>query len=141
MADLWRCLSEEAKHEIEKIKLEKLNKVEEVNNLSDLLEETKVKLAKVNKELCEYNKEEAKWNNTAVLVSDHAILRYLQRVKGLDVIEVIEEMLQNDSVKAECNKYNHHRGLVDVKGQYFLAVEKGKVLTVLNPEYADKWIK
>lgn len=61
------------------------------------------------------------------LISDHAILRYLERVKGLDMATVCEEMLSEGRHKMIAAVPNCK---LPVGGGQFLVVVDGRIVTV-----------
>lgn len=70
------------------------------------------------------------------VVSDPAVLRYLERHKGIDVEALRIELraLARDAIPAkDCEHYVHPTGVIMVLG------EAGRIVTVLSPEQAAKW--
>lgn len=74
-----------------------------------------------------------------VNVTDHAVVRYLERVKGLDVHEVLNEMIPRETM----DLIDLARGSRDDKlsffscGRYTLVVRGNDVVTVLSPHMVE----
>lgn len=62
-------------------------------------------------------------------VSDHAVVRYLERVKGMDIASIRKEILP-DNVKQATIMGN---GYYPVNGTHKVRVKDGVVITVLTP--------
>ena len=75
----------------------------------------------------EYNKSE----KTSARVSDHAIIRYLERYKGIDIIATVNEILEHPDRKEADNGvittvYHETEGTPDIKTQLKLIKFKNK---------------
>lgn len=64
-------------------------------------------------------------------VSDHAIVRYLERVKGMDIKALKKEIL-SDGLATKVRQLGD--GYYPVKGKYKIRVKDGVVVTVLKPQ-------
>lgn len=64
-----------------------------------------------------------------LVVSDHAVVRYLERVMGIDV-EAVRARIVDHSVAAAAREFT--RVCVAVDGSHRVIVESGKVVTVLR---------
>jgi hypothetical protein len=70
------------------------------------------------------------------IVTDHALLRYLERHKGIDVTALRDELRALADAAEPAKDMEHHwhpSGVIMVIG------EEGQVITVLSPEQAEKW--
>jgi len=67
-------------------------------------------------------------------VSDHAIVRYLERVKGLDIDAIRKELLPDDVRQATLMG----NGYYPVNGTHKVRVKDGVVITVLTPRMKIK---
>jgi recombination DNA repair RAD52 pathway protein len=68
-------------------------------------------------------------------VSDHAIVRYLERVKGLD-IEAIKKEILPDALSRAAKKMGN--GFYPVNGTHKVRIKNQVVITVLNPKMKIK---
>lgn len=72
-------------------------------------------------------------------ISEHAIIRYLQRVKGLDIDQVLKEMIPEDILETVqlCNGFNGHprnsRGYHFSCSSHAVVINDQLVITVLSP--------
>jgi len=64
-------------------------------------------------------------------ISDHAIVRYLERVKGLDIDEIRKEILP-DYVRAKTKAMGN--GYYPVNGTHKIRVKNDMVITVFTPK-------
>ena len=70
------------------------------------------------------------------IVTDHALLRYLERHKGIDLDAIRDEIrgLADEALAFKDGEhYRHPNGVVMVLGN------KGKVVTILSPEQSEKF--
>jgi predicted nuclease with TOPRIM domain len=82
--------------------------------------------------------ERVKKTSDKVVVSEHAILRYLERVEGLDIEDVKRKMVSNS---AEKQIKNLGSGIFPVGASHKLRVRKGYVVTVLTEDIHPKSVK
>lgn len=71
-----------------------------------------------------------------MIITNHALLRYMERHKGIDVNALRNElrMIADASEPAKDGEHHWHpSGVILVMG------EAGQVITVLSPEQAEKW--
>ena len=73
-----------------------------------------------------------------VIVSEHAILRYLERVEGLDIESIKRKMVSNS---AERQIKNLGSGIFPVGASHKLRVRKGYVVTVLTEDIHPESVK
>lgn len=64
-------------------------------------------------------------------ISDHAVVRYLERVKGMDIAAIKKEILPDD-VAAKTKIGGN--GYYPVNGQHKVRVKNGTVITVFSPK-------
>lgn len=70
------------------------------------------------------------------LVTDHALIRYLQRHKGIDVDAMRDELraLADGAAPAKDGEHFWHpSGVIMIIGN------EGQIVTVLSPEQSEKW--
>lgn len=70
------------------------------------------------------------------IVSDHAVVRFLERVKGVDLEAVrnILRRLADEAVPEKKGDHYWHSG----EGIMLLIGERGQIITILSPEQAQK---
>jgi hypothetical protein len=70
-------------------------------------------------------------------VSDHAVLRYLERAKGIDILGIRSEMraMADAAIPAKDRETHWH----PETGLVFIIGESGQVITVLSPEQSEKY--
>ena len=66
-------------------------------------------------------------------ITDHAVIRYLERVKGIDINMIKSEMIDKRTIEA-INKLNCKKTFHIVKKDCVLKIIDKKVVTVLNKE-------
>lgn len=71
-------------------------------------------------------------------ISDHAIVRYLERVKGLDIEAIRKEILPEIAIKAVTLWGN---GYYPIGGTHQIRVKNGSVITVLAKDMKIKQIR
>lgn len=71
-------------------------------------------------------------------VTDHAIVRYLERHKGMDV-EAIRDELRQIATEAEPSKDGEHYWH-EARGVFIVLNTLGAIVTVLSREQAEKWV-
>jgi protein-disulfide isomerase-like protein with CxxC motif len=69
-------------------------------------------------------------------VTDHALIRYLERHKGIDVNACRDEMrsLADQAVPSKDGEHHWH-----ASGVILIIGEEGQIITVLSPEQVEKW--
>lgn len=86
------------------------------------------------KEMTELSKEIATLKALEVKVTDHAVVRYLQRVKGVDIDEIVDELLINDDHLEKLCKIRDDDIVQMNGGSYKVALRGGILKTVMTPE-------
>lgn len=69
-------------------------------------------------------------------VTDHALLRYMGRHKGIDVEAMRDELRQMAEAATPAKDGEHHW---HNSGVLMAIGSKGQVITVLSPEHVKKW--
>ena len=69
-------------------------------------------------------------------MTDHAIVRYLERQKGVDVEAIRNEIrkIADESTPVSDGEHHWHES-----GAMLVIAESGRVVTVLSPEQVEKW--
>lgn len=111
-------------------KLKNLTKERETHK--QLANETQKKLSKINQEMQSINDEIWKLKNKKedIIVTEHAIIRYIQNIMGIDMDELAKKILP-DEVKQRAlamgdGKYTHN--------EVTLVVKDGAIVTVYEKE-------
>ena len=71
------------------------------------------------------------------MVTDHAVLRYLERHRGIDIEAVRNELrrIANEALQAKDSEHHWH----EESGVLLIIGDEGQVITVLAPEHVEKW--
>lgn len=94
------------------------------------------RLAAVRREKARITKQRIEAGEEVRLVNDHALIRYLERHKGIDVEAIRDEMrrLADESVPAKDGEHHWHpSGVIMIIGEF------GQIITVLSPDQVKKW--
>jgi hypothetical protein len=78
--------------------------------------------------------------NDSIIITEHAILRYLERVKGLDISEIKKEIVDNKlfrKIKALGSGY-YPQISQENNIQFRVRVKENAVVTILTKEHVDK---
>jgi hypothetical protein len=106
-------------------------------DLSALENALSARLAQVRRRRAELKKSRIEAGEVERDVTDHAVIRYLERVAGFDV-EAIREKLRVFASEAKVSKdgdhYWHPSGVILILG------EDGQVVTVLSGDQIEKWV-
>ncbi len=117
--------------QLNKLKLTETSLTDEVNNLLEQKKELDRLYADKKKELERVKDEIKKLSDSlpkSVTISDHAMLRYLERVKNVNLQEIEKEIL-TDSIIQSITQLNTCRLIT--KAGYKLVVKNRNVITVL----------
>lgn len=117
--------------QLNKLKLAETSLTDEVNNLLEQKKELDRLYADKKKELERIKDEIKKLSDSlpkSVTISDHAMLRYLERVKNVNLQEIEKEIL-TDSIIQSITQLNTCRLIT--KAGYKLVVKNRNVITVL----------
>jgi hypothetical protein len=76
-------------------------------------------------------------NSTKLKVSEHSLLRYLERVKGLDLKAVEQEML-NDQRLIQATSVLGGNGTFPFDGKYQYVIRNNVIVTVKDPNNNSK---
>ncbi len=117
--------------QLNKLKLAETSLIDEVNNLLEQKKELDRLYADRKKELERVKDEIKKLSDSlpkSVTISDHAMLRYLERVKNVNLQEIEKEIL-TDSIIQSITQLNTCRLIT--KAGYKLVVKNRNVITVL----------
>lgn len=121
-------------------------KADKLKQLKTRSEELAIELEIVKKRLSEAGKEyqeklnrkksvdaaiESLEQEDVVTISDHAILRYLERVEGID-IETIREKLLTSSAIDIYHKLDNNNGTYPSGDGYSLVIRNNNIITVTN---------
>jgi len=70
-------------------------------------------------------------------VTDHAVIRYLERVKGVDIEAIRAELRQiaSEAVQAKDGEHHWHAET----GTILILEADGRIVTILSREQAEKW--
>lgn len=71
-------------------------------------------------------------------ITDHALIRYLERVKGIDINMIKNEMLDKRTLE-KINMLNNKKPFHVRKEDCILRVVNGKVVTVLNKKGVNEY--
>lgn len=96
----------------------------------------KHRLGEINQRREQLRKDRGELGLTHRPVRDHALLRYLERHKGIDVEAIRRELadLADEAVPARDGEHHWHPS-----GVLLIIAENGAVVTVLSPEQTVKW--
>lgn len=109
---------------------------DELNELSALERILTARLASIKRGKDRLRRKKVEQGLALRRVSDHAVLRYLERYKGFDVEAVREELRQlaDESEPARDGEHHWHpSGVIMVIG------DTGQIVTVLSAEQSEKW--
>lgn len=98
-----------------------------LKHLQVLVNSTKADIAQKQKELSGYEKEIKQLKAKKIIVSEHSMLRYLQRVYKLDLKKIEDEIL-NESVKTAVQNFGDGKYTV---GEFTVRVKNNILLTVV----------
>lgn len=109
---------------------------DEIADLSAELSKASGRVSAMRREIRRLRAIKADRGNAERLVNDHALLRFMQRHKGIDVDAFRAELRRIAGESEPFGDGEHHRhpsGVVMVLG------DEGQVITVLSPEQSAKW--
>lgn len=94
------------------------------------------KLANVRRVKDKLKREQAERSPELRMVSDHALLRYMERHKNIDVNALRDELrtLAAEAIPAKDGEHHWHES-----GVILIIGEAGQIITVLSAEQAEKW--
>lgn len=110
--------------------------IDEIADLAALESLYGGKLASVRRRRDELRRERVDTGEGQRLVNDHALLRYMERHKNIDVNALRDELraIASQAIPAKDGEhYWHESGVILILG------EVGQVITVLSPEQSAKW--
>lgn len=111
--------------------------VDEIADLAALETLYGSKLASVRRRRDELRRERVDSGEEQRLVNDHALLRYMERHKNIDVNALRDELraIASQAIPAKDGEHHwHESGVILILG------EIGQVITVLSPEQSVKWM-
>lgn len=108
--------SDELQAELAKLKSEKYQIKNKTQSVIDQLKNTENKI------------EELRLSQTEIIISDHAIVRYLERVEGIDM-EDVKKKIATEKVTELINKLGN--GIFPVNDVFKITVNKKVITTVL----------
>lgn len=109
----------------------------EIDDLASIEDRLSQRLAEIKRAKSALKKERVDRGFEQRAVSDHALVRYLERCKGMDMEALREEMrlLAEGSTPAKDGEHHWHpSGVILVLGQ------DGRVITVLSGEQLKNWL-
>jgi hypothetical protein len=70
-------------------------------------------------------------------VSDHAVIRYLERVKGVDINAIRDELraIANEAVPAKDGEHHWHEATQTI----LIIGDSAQIITVLSQDQVEKW--
>lgn len=85
----------------------------------------------------ELKERQAKLGDRQRPVTDHAVVRYLERCKGVDITAIRNELRQmaDDAIAAKDGEHHWH----EETGTILVIGDDAQVITVLDPEQVEKW--
>ncbi len=69
-------------------------------------------------------------------ITDHAVIRYLQRVKGIDIESIKDEMVNSRTLN-QLPTLNQEKAFHIKREGYDMVVKGGKIVTVITPTERD----
>lgn len=109
----------------------------EIGDISNAIGRLNTALATLRLRHAELKEERLRRGQRERSVSDHAVVRYLERHEGLDIEAVREELraIADASTPAKDGEHHWHE-----ESQLILILgEAGQIITVLAPEQLEKW--
>lgn len=97
---------------------------QEINALNNKLNDSKKRIQKLKREeknITLYSKD--------IMITEHAILRYLERVEGLDLQEIIHTIIPDETRKLIKEFGN---GSYNVKGKYKLIIKDNALVSIVE---------
>jgi len=108
---------------------------DEITDLQALEQPLAQRLQSIRQRISSLRKRRVENGSALRLITDHALLRYLERHKGIDIEAMRNELrgLADLAIPAKDGEHHWSRGVMLIIGN------EGQVVTVLSPEQVEKW--